>query len=40
MASWAAHDALHLRQIAKRLYELTARDAGRYSAGYAGARGA
>lgn len=40
MASWAAHDALHLRQIAKRLYELTARDAGRYSAGYAGAWGA
>jgi hypothetical protein len=26
MVSWAAHDALHLRQIAKRLFELAARD--------------
>jgi hypothetical protein len=24
LASWAAHDALHIRQIAKRLYELAA----------------
>lgn len=35
MASWAAHDALHLRQIAKRLHELAARDAG-YDVTYAG----
>jgi hypothetical protein len=26
MVSWAAHDALHVRQIAKRLFELAARD--------------
>lgn len=37
LASWAAHDALHLRQIAKRLYELTARDAPGRDIGYAGA---
>lgn len=37
LASWAAHDALHLRQIAKRLYELTARDAPGRNIGYAGA---
>ena len=36
MASWAAHDQLHLRQIAKRLFELVACDAPGYSAGYAG----
>ncbi len=35
-AAWAAHDALHLRQIAKRLYELAARDAGEFETGYAG----
>lgn len=28
LACWAAHDALHLRQIAKRLHQLAARDAG------------
>lgn len=26
MVSWAAHDALHLRQVAKRLFELASRD--------------
>jgi hypothetical protein len=26
MVSWPAHDALHIRQIAKRLFELTARE--------------
>jgi hypothetical protein len=36
LASWAAHDALHLRQIAKRLHELSARDAGPYEVRYAG----
>ncbi len=36
LASWVAHDALHLRQIAKRLYQLTCRDAGEYRTAYAG----
>lgn len=36
LASWAAHDALHLRQIAKRLWELAARDASGFGTGYAG----
>ena len=36
LAAWAAHDTLHLRQIAKRLYQLAARDAGEYSTRYAG----
>ncbi len=36
LASWAAHDALHLRQIAKRLFELTQRDAAPASTTYAG----
>lgn len=36
LASWAAHDALHLRQIAKRLHELAARDGGTHAVGYAG----
>jgi hypothetical protein len=36
LASWAAHDALHLRQITKRLFELTERDAGGCSTRYAG----
>ena len=40
LASWAAHDALHLRQIAKRLYELAARDGQPYSVRYAGEWGA
>lgn len=37
MASWAVHDALHLRQISKRLYELAARDTPGISTVYAGA---
>lgn len=36
MASWAAHDALHLRQIAKRLFQMAQRDAAAFSTGYAG----
>lgn len=36
LASWAAHDALHLRQIAKRLFQISQRDAGEYSTAYAG----
>lgn len=36
LASWAAHDALHLRQIAKRLYELAQRDSGEWGTRYAG----
>ncbi len=36
LASWAAHDALHLRQIAKRLWELASRDAPGYQTAYAG----
>jgi hypothetical protein len=36
LAAWAAHDALHLRQIAKRLHQLAARDAGEFSIIYAG----
>jgi hypothetical protein len=36
LACWAAHDALHLRQIAKRLHQLAARDAHGLDLGYAG----
>ena len=36
LVSWVAHDALHLRQIAKRLYQLIDRDGGDYSVAYAG----
>jgi len=36
MVSWAAHDALHLRQIAKRIYNLTQRDARGFRLDYAG----
>ena len=36
LAAWAAHDALHLRQIAKRLYELADRDTGDFEVDYAG----
>lgn len=36
IAAWAAHDALHLRQIAKRLYELAGGDAPEFSTRYAG----
>lgn len=40
LASWAAHDDLHLRQIAKRLYELNNRDGQPYGTEYAGEWGA
>jgi DinB superfamily len=36
LASWAAHDYLHLRQIAKRMYQIAARDGGDFSTRYAG----
>ena len=36
MAAWAAHDQLHVRQIAKRKYELIRRDAADFSIDYAG----
>lgn len=36
LASWAAHDALHIRQIAKRIYEMACRDGAPYSTAYAG----
>jgi hypothetical protein len=36
LAAWAAHDALHLRQIAKRLHQLAGHDAGPFETGYAG----
>lgn len=36
LAAWCAHDTLHLRQIARRLFQLTARDAAPYDTGYAG----
>ncbi|MDQ7014315.1 MAG: DinB family protein [Planctomycetota bacterium] len=36
LASWAAHDALHLRQIAKRQYELAAVNAAGFGTAYAG----
>jgi hypothetical protein len=34
--AWVAHDALHLRQITKRLYQMTGRDGGEYGSDYAG----
>jgi len=40
LASWTAHDQLHIRQLAKRLYELTTRDAKPHSTDYAGPWGA
>ena len=36
LAAWAAHDQLHIRQIAKRMYELIRRDAGEFLVDYAG----
>ena len=39
LASWAAHDALHLRQIAKRLWEGAGRDGEGFRTGYAGEGG-
>jgi hypothetical protein len=40
LAAWGAHDALHLRQIAKRLFELASRDGAPYMTTYAGEWGA
>ncbi len=36
LASWVAHDQLHVRQIAKRKYEMINRDADEFSTHYAG----
>ena len=36
LVSWVAHDQLHVRQIAKRKYEMINRDAGSFSFDYAG----
>jgi hypothetical protein len=36
LASWPGHDALHLRQIAKRMWELAERDGAPYKTAYAG----
>ena len=36
LASWAAHDALHLRQIAKRMFQMARRDGGEFTTDYAG----
>ncbi|MBL9032364.1 MAG: DinB family protein [Phycisphaerae bacterium] len=36
LCSWAAHDALHVRQIAKRQYEMSLRDSAGFSGEYAG----
>lgn len=36
LAAWCAHDALHLRQLARRLHELTAVRSGAFDVGYAG----
>lgn len=36
LAAWTAHDWLHLRQVAKRRFQLSQRDAGDYSTEYAG----
>ena len=36
LAAWCAHDALHLRQIAKRLHQLTDHHSGPHAVGYAG----
>jgi hypothetical protein len=37
LGAWVAHDALHLRQCAKRLHALACRDALPHDTGYAGA---
>lgn len=36
LAAWVAHDCLHVRQIAKRLFQLAERDAKPFNVGYAG----
>ena len=40
LSAWAAHDLLHIRQLTKRRFELTARDAEPFSSRYAGDWGA
>lgn len=37
LSAWAAHDALHLRQVAKRMYQLVQEFSGDFSTIYAGA---
>ncbi len=36
LVSWTAHDALHLRQLAKRMFQMVQRDGGPYTTDYAG----
>jgi len=36
LTSWAAHDALHLRQIAKRMFQLAQQNGGEFTTNYAG----
>ena len=36
LASWAAHDQLHMRQIIKRRFQLLQREAGDFNSRYAG----
>jgi hypothetical protein len=36
LASWAAHDWLHMRQISKRMFQLVQRDATSFNTAYAG----
>ncbi len=36
LVSWAAHDALHLRQLAKRMYQRVEHDGSGFSTSYAG----
>lgn len=36
LVSWAAHDALHLRQLARRMFQLAGRDVAGASTAYAG----
>ena len=36
LVSWAGHDALHLRQIAKRMFQMAGRDGGEFTTDYAG----
>ena len=36
LTAWCAHDALHLRQIAKRMFQMTNRDGGEFESTYAG----
>jgi hypothetical protein len=40
LTSWVAHDHLHLRQLAKRLFQLVERDSGGFTTLYAGEWGA